>query len=62
MKILLYGFKLSKKYKKNISEEVIKRLKIKNEFKIKKVILPITFKKKFILKEIQKQNPMLALA
>ena len=54
MKILIYGFRPFKKYKENISEKIIKQLK---EKKIIKVILPVVFEKKYILKEIQRHKP-----
>lgn len=54
MKILIYGFKPFKKYKKNISEEIVKRL---NKRKYIKVILPIVYKKKYILNKIKKHQP-----
>jgi len=56
-KILIYGFKPYKKYKKNISEEIVRKLKIKDRFRVKKVILPIEFRKDYILKEIRKYKP-----
>lgn len=52
MKILIYGFRPFKKYKKNISEEVVKNLVNKRKFI--KVILPIVYKKKYILNKIKK--------
>jgi len=55
-KLLIYGFKPFGKRKTNISELVVKRLKPKKGFKIKKVILPVAFKKD-ILKKIQKFKP-----
>jgi len=55
MKILIYAFRPFKKYKKNISEEVVKNLVNKRKFI--KVILPIVYKKKYILNKIKKHQP-----
>lgn len=56
MKILIYGFKPYKEYKTNISESVVKKLKIEKRFKVEKTILPVVFKKN-ILKKIQEFKP-----
>jgi len=42
-RILIYGFKPYKKYKKNISEAVVKRIKLDRGLKLKKAILPALF-------------------
>ena len=55
-RILIYGFKPYKKYKKNISEAVVKSIKLGRGFKVKKVILPVFFRKE-ILKEIRMFRP-----
>jgi len=52
-KILLYGFKPFKKFKKNISEEVVKNI----DMKFKKVILPVVPKKEIILDKIKRYQP-----
>ena len=53
-KILIYGFKPFKKYKKNISEEVVKKL---DKRKFIKVVLPIIYKKQYILNKIKRHWP-----
>ena len=55
-KLLIYGFKPFGKYKKNISEELVKKIKVPDDFKVKKVILPVRFSKR-ILREIKKFKP-----
>ena len=59
-KLLIYGFKPYKEYKRNISEIVVKKLKIGKRFKVKKIILPVFFRKD-ILKEIKKFKPDIIL-
>lgn len=56
-KFLIYGFKPFGEYKKNISEELVKKIKMKNGLKIRKFVLPVVFEKKYILQEIQKYKP-----
>lgn len=51
MKILIYGFGPFKKYKKNISEEVVKKISGK---RITNVILPVIPNQKTILSKIKK--------
>lgn len=53
-KVLIYGFRPFKKYKTNISAEIIKRIK---EKEITKVILPIVYKKKYIINRVRKSKP-----
>lgn len=55
-KLLIYGFKPYKEYKRNISEQVVKRINLGGRLKIKKVVLPVVFQKD-ILKEIKKFKP-----
>ena len=55
-RVLIYGFKPFGKYKRNISELVVRKLNLGKEFKIKKAVLPVKFKKD-ILKKVQKFKP-----
>ena len=55
MKILIYGFKPYKKWKENISENIIR--KIRNRKNLKKVIFDVRFNKKNFIDEIKKFNP-----
>jgi len=59
MKILVYGFKLYKNWKENITEKIIRR--IKNRKNIKKIIFPPKFEKKLYLENIAKHKPDLIL-
>ena len=54
-KILIYGFRPFKKYKKNISAETAKKVTQNRE--ITRAILPIVYKKKYILSKIRKYQP-----
>lgn len=53
-KVLIYGFRPFKKYKTNISAEIIKRIKGRE---ITKLILPIVYKKKYIINKVRKSKP-----
>ena len=55
MKILLYGFKPYKKWKENISEKIIR--KIRNRKNLKKLIFDVEFSKKNFIDEIKKFDP-----
>jgi pyrrolidone-carboxylate peptidase len=54
-KILLTGFKPYNKFKVNISEEVLK--KIKETKSLKKIIFPVVFKKELIIQNLRKLKP-----
>jgi len=55
MKVLLYGFKPYKKWKENITEKIIR--KIRNRKNLKKIIFDVEFNKKNFIDEIKKYNP-----
>ncbi len=53
-KILIYGFKPFKNYKKNVSHEVVKKFDRK---KYIKVVFPVAYEKEQILDKIEKYQP-----
>lgn len=57
MKILIFGFKPYLNYKKNISEEVAKKLVSDDKIQVKKIILPSNLRSKKILDDIKKYCP-----
>jgi len=54
MKILVYGFKPYKKYKENITENII--IKIKNRKNLVKEVFTVKFEKNMFLEKIKRQN------
>lgn len=59
MKILVYGFRPYGKYKENITEKIIK--KIKNRKGLIKVIFPVEFQKQLFLNKISRNKPAIIL-
>ena len=59
MKILIYGFKSYKHWKKDVTSKILR--KIPKKTNIVKVILPIKFEKKPILDKIRKHKPDLII-
>jgi pyrrolidone-carboxylate peptidase len=59
MKILVYGFEPYSSMRKNISEEVI--MKIRRQRNLAKVVFPVKFEKKLFLEKIRKLKPDLIL-
>ena len=58
MKLLIYGFKY-KSQKENITEEIIRKIRIKKN--LVKVIFPVKFEKKIFLEKIKKHKPTIIL-
>ncbi len=55
MKILLYGFKPYKKFKSNITEEIINKISPRKD--LRKVVFPVKFNKRIFLKEVRFYKP-----
>lgn len=55
MKILLYGFKPYKKFKSNITEEIINKISPRKD--LRKVVFPVKFNKEIFLKEVRFYKP-----
>ncbi len=59
MKILIYGFKPYKKWKENIAEKIIS--KVRKRENLEKLIFPVKFKKEIFLEKIKKSKPDIIL-
>ena len=59
MKLLIYGFGPYKEHKNNITTDIIKKLKDRQN--LTKIILPVTFNKTIFLDEIKRHKPSIIL-
>nr|MCK4930094.1 hypothetical protein [Nanoarchaeota archaeon] len=58
MKLLIYGFKPYKKWKQNISEKILRKIRRRG---IVKIVFPVSFEKKTFVNRIKKLNPDIIL-